>query len=116
MEAVRASADCADRAAAANSLAARPDLGVRRYQPLLVLTLAIAAGIVCDRYAPRAFPASADGPARGWIWFVLAWSSCACCLALWLLAWSRRLNRTAPWILLFAAALAGASWHEVNLF
>src|SRR4051812_5751453 len=90
--------------------------GVRRYQPLVVLTLALTAGIVWDRYAPRILFASGAEPAREWSWFVLAWSSCACCLALWFVAWSRQLNRTAAWILPFAAAFAGSTWHELNWF
>src|SRR4051812_19737206 len=111
-----ASAAVSSETVAPNPIAARRDPVVRRYQPLVVVTLAAAIGIVWDRFGARSVLASAAEPAHEWNWFALAWSSCACCLALWLIAWSRKLDRTAGWILLVAAGLAGSTWHELNWF
>jgi competence protein ComEC len=88
----------------------------RRYQPLVSVTLAVAFGIVWDRYGPRHVSGgSADSTSDGH-WFLLSWCACACCLSLWWLAWRRRRNRSAAWALLTSVALVGAAWHELNWF
>src|SRR5215213_6241574 len=81
----------------------------RHYQPLVALTLAVAAGIVCGRYGSR-FVLSGAG------WFLVCWCLCAVCLVAWLVARRHRLDAHAAWLLLAAAALAGSAWHELNWF
>jgi competence protein ComEC len=88
----------------------------RRYQPLVALTLAVATGIVWDRYGPPHIVAGAVESIRGSFWFVVWWCACAFCLMAWLLARHRRHDGRAAWLLLCAAALAGSAWHELNWF
>jgi len=103
-----ASGKPAETASTAETLAAAP-----RYQPLVTVAFAVAAGIVIDRYSgevigqalwPRAFAA----------WWCLAAGS----LLGWWLAWRGRRDALAMWPLLAAATLAAASWHHArwNLF
>src|SRR5258705_7159234 len=62
-------------------------LSSRRYQPLVGVTLAVATGIVWDRYGPPHVIAGAVDSIRGSFWFVMWWCACAFCLVAWLLAW-----------------------------
>lgn len=101
--------------AGSNALDASPALESartsRRYQPLVVVTLAVASGIVCDRYGPRQILTNSGAG-----WFLFTWSSCACCLALWWILWQRRRVAIGACVLVVAAALAGATWHHLNWF
>ena len=90
----------------------RADL--RRNQPMVALTLAVAAGIVWDRYGPSQF--FAGDSVHGSFWFAAWWCACAACLVAWLLTRRHRRDGFAAWILLVAAALAGSAWHELNWF
>jgi competence protein ComEC len=87
----------------------------RRYQPLVIVTLAVAGGIIWDRYGPPHI-LSDVALTSGTGWFVASWLACAFCLAMWWLLWHRQHVRLAAFVLLFAAALAGAAWHELNWF
>lgn len=71
-----------------------------RYQPLVVLAGAIAAGILFDRYFPRGLAP----PAISGVVFLLSWYG------------FRRLggDRTACIALLLAVASAGATWHHLR--
>src|SRR3954447_18458876 len=71
---------------------------LRRYQPLVVVTLAVGAGLVWDRYGPPFVFAGAFDAMHGSFWFVVWWCSCAICLVAWLLAHHRRLDEQAAWI------------------
>src|SRR5689334_5481962 len=89
---------------------------VRRYQPLVVLALAVATGIVWDRYGPqRIFRAAVDSNG-GSLWFMIWWGACGACLALWSLMRRRQRDGYAAWLLVVAAAFAGGAWHELNWF
>lgn len=75
-----------------------------RYQPLVLVALAVCAGIVADRRL-------------GWpvlVWWTLASSAW---IAWWFL-WRRRWDRTAGAAILAAAAACGGAWHHCrwNLF
>ncbi|HEX3599625.1 MAG TPA: ComEC/Rec2 family competence protein [Lacipirellulaceae bacterium] len=86
-----------------------------RYQPLVPVLIAIAAGMVVDRYGSQHIPfAWVSGQHSAW--FVLWWLSGAACLAIWCVAWRRRNECAAAWLLLASAALAGAAWHHFNWF
>src|SRR3954449_2234962 len=87
----------------------------RRYQPLIAVTLAVASGIVWDRFGASSIFAAADS-IHGSFWFVVWWCACALCLVAWLLARRCRRDAYAAWLLLAAAALAGSAWHELNWF
>lgn len=89
---------------------------LRRYQPMVVVTLAVATGIVWDRYGPSHIFAGADDSISGSFLFLLWWFACAFCLLTWFLARRRRHDGQAAWLLLVAAALAGSAWHELNWF
>ena len=93
----------------ARALASRP------YQPLVVVTLAVACGVVWDRFGPRNLFAGVDAN-HGSRWFLFAWGSCCCCLVLWWMARRKHCERRAAWMLLLALALAGSAWHELNWF
>ncbi len=88
----------------------------RRYQPLVVLTLAVAAGMIWSRYVSRQIFPSVVASTLGAGWFLVWWCLCAACLVAWLLARRRRCDGHAAWILLAAAVLAGSAWHELNWF
>src|SRR4051794_32392861 len=90
-------------------------LGARRYQPLVAVTLAVATGIICDRYGASPIFARV-GSGRGSFWFVVWWCACAFFLVAWVLARRRHHDGRAAWLLLVAAALAGSAWHELNWF
>jgi hypothetical protein len=59
-----------------------------RYQPLVLVLLAVAAGMTLDRYGLSQI--------LGGTW----WCLCACCLVIWLLVWQRRHDAVAAWLLL----------------
>ncbi len=72
------------------------------YQPLVVVFVAVAAGIVVDR----------TWPVLPMVWLGTALAGCCAWLALWLLAW----NRSAAVALLLAAAAAGGAWHHLRWY
>jgi competence protein ComEC len=76
----------------------KPRDGGPRYQPLVIVAVAVCAGIVADRYL--ALPVGA-----WWAAGVLAW-------ALWLLLWRLRSDRTAGTAILAAAMACGGAWHH----
>lgn len=75
-----------------------------RYQPLVLVALAVCAGIVADRRLGWAVP----------LWWTLSSSAW---LAWWVL-WRRRWDRAAGLAILVAAAACGGAWHHCrwNLF
>ena len=77
---------------------------IARYQPLVLVMLAVAAGMTLDRYCLAQI--------FGGAW----WGLCASCLAIWWLAWRWRHDTTAAWLLLASTALAGAAWHHWNWY
>lgn len=87
-----------------------------RYQPLVPLTLAVAAGIIADRFGPRKLFPGPIVSERGDFWFLAIWCSCAAMLVAWLWLWRRRYDGLAACSLIAAAALAGSDWHELNWF
>ncbi len=72
------------------------------YQPLVVVFVAVAAGIVVDRAWPTA----------PLVWMLAALASCGIWLALWLRGW----NHLAVVVLLLAAAAAGGLWHHLRWY
>jgi competence protein ComEC len=89
---------------------------LRRYQPLVAVTLAVATGIVWDRFGlSHAFADDVES-IRGSFWFAVWWCACASCVVVWFLARRRRRDQLAARLLLAAAALAGSAWHELNWF
>ena len=69
-----------------------------RYQPLVLLLAASAAGVVADRLSPLS---------------ALAWYAAACSLAaLWAILLQRRQESVASWLLLAAFFAAGGAWHH----
>jgi competence protein ComEC len=87
-----------------------------RYQPLVVLTLAVAAGMIWSRYASRLILSSLADSASDSSWFLVWWCLCAVVLVAWLFARHRQRDENAAWLLLVASALAGAAWHELSWF
>jgi competence protein ComEC len=92
-------------------LVERPNHGP--YQPLVTVVIAVAAGIVLDRYgAVSAFVLRADRAfSTG---FGTWWCLAAGLLLGWWLLWRTGRDRLAVWIILFAAALAAAAWHDLR--
>jgi competence protein ComEC len=72
------------------------------YQPLVVVFVAVAAGIVVDRAWP-VLPAA---------WLAAALAGCGLWLPLWLRGW----NRLAAVALLAAAAATGGAWHHLRWY
>jgi competence protein ComEC len=86
-------------AAASNTSSVRP-LSATRYQPLVIILLAFAAGIVADRYNPLAFST----------W----WTVAAVSWALWLLVCWRGSERLSACLLLVSISATGAAWHHFH--
>ncbi len=89
---------------------------VPRYQPLVTVVIAVAAGIVADRIAVEAFSETL-WPAidsRQSTIFAAWWLFATCFLLTWWVAWRQHRNRLAVWPLLAALALAGAAWHHAR--
>jgi len=86
-----------------NSIEPAPD-GARpagaRYQPLVIVLAAAAAGIVADRFWPLAVP----------VW----WAATAAAWVGWLVLWRRGRQLPAAWALLLATAATAASWHHLR--
>ncbi|MCI0333649.1 MAG: ComEC/Rec2 family competence protein, partial [Planctomycetes bacterium] len=91
----------------------RDDEARTRYQPLVTVVVAVAAGIVLDRYGrPDSFSAGDGPPAISWF-TVWCWLSAGSLLTWWV-AWRRRRSSLAAFPLLVAAACAGAARHHVQ--
>ncbi len=70
------------------------------YQPLVVVAIAVSAGVALDRYFP----------ARLFVW----WIAAAVMWCAWLAAWrARRKARAGAWMLVSLAA-TGAAWHQAQ--
>src|SRR5262245_19022594 len=68
------------------------------YFPLVLLISAVAAGIVAGKW----LPVSAQ----------LGWGAAVTALVGWLSLWLGGRQSAASWVLLFAVAATGASWHQ----
>ena len=87
--------------------AVRPIPGVTpprqaRYQPLVVVLAAVAAGIVADRYGPLPL-------AAWWLGALGAWAA-------WWILWRCGRLRIAAVAVLLAAAATAASWHHARWY
>jgi len=71
-----------------------------RHAPLVSIAVALAAGIVCDRYLPA--------PPAVW------WSLAVVFLLLWLVNFRRQQPRVAALFLLLAMGCCGGGWHHVQ--
>ncbi len=95
-------------------MAERGDEARTRYQPLVTVVVAVAAGIILDRYGRSvSVAAAADAPAP-FSWFALWWWFSAGSLLVWWAVWRRRRSALAAFPLLVAAACAGAAWHHIQ--
>ena len=74
------------------------------YHPLIIVVVAVAAGVVVDRYRPL--------PVAVW------WTITATCLGGWFMLWHKQRNMAASVVLLVAGLAVAASWHHCrwNLF
>lgn len=87
-----------------------------RYQPLVILLLAAAAGIIVDRYGRPQYLAAGVESLGGSAWFMVWWAAAGICLALsWLIA-RRDRDRLSAWLLLVAVASVGGAWHHLSWF
>src|SRR5262245_13421661 len=80
---------------------ANAPVGLRQaahYEPLALLTAALAGGIFLDRYYPQSI--------THW------WLAAASCLTAWLLPFVLRWDRIASLFSLLAVAATGAAWHH----
>ncbi len=73
-----------------------------QYCPLVLVAIAVCAGMAWDRYWPRPV----------WVW----WALCLATGSAWLALWWKRRERAASWMLLMAATACGASWHHCQWF
>ena len=71
-----------------------------RYQPLVIVLAAFAAGIFCDRRAPL--------PVEAW-WLAAVVSWCG-----WLFVWRRRRERMSAAALALCLASLGGAWHHAR--
>ncbi|MEX2318121.1 MAG: ComEC/Rec2 family competence protein [Pirellulales bacterium] len=89
-----------------------------RYQPLIVVLLAVVLGIVLDRYVRP----SSGGVLPIATWCIVWWCLAAACVCAWYLVWRRtspksvetRRERIAACLLLVGVALSAAAWHDVR--
>lgn len=86
-----------------------------RYQPLVVVAAALAAGIVLDRYLFLCLP---EGISRNISWVVLWGMLVVAALLSWRAAWKQGRLPVAVSAVLLAAMCLGAAWHHLswNLF
>jgi competence protein ComEC len=82
-----------------------------RYQPLIIVVVSVAAGIVADRYAQKLHAGDA---LAGVSWFSFWWFLSAIALTGWCIAWRAHRSALAVWLLLFATAGAAAAWHHTQ--
>lgn len=82
-----------------------------RYQPLIIVVVSAAAGIVADRYAPALYaPDAHTRVSPFYFWWLLS----GLALAVWFIAWRVRLTALAVGPLLVATASAAATWHHAQ--
>jgi competence protein ComEC len=108
-----------ERTSRLNDPAATSSSGRRlwpRYQPLVVLTIAFAAGIVLDRYAPSVFYEESTDDAMSVPWVSVWLCSATASLVAWWLLWRRRCDVAAAWLLLTAMAWTGAASHHFHWY
>src|SRR5262245_50300522 len=76
-----------------------------RYEPLVVVAIALAAGIVLDRHGLTRLESHRFA---AWWWLSIT------LLVGWLWAWRNRNDAVAAWLLLAVVAIAGAAWHDLR--
>jgi hypothetical protein len=86
------------------------------YQPLVVVLLAVALGMVADRYLQLSSQIAESSWFVGHNTCIACWLLGATSLTAWFWAWRKQYTRTAGWLVLASAALAGAAWHHLNWF
>jgi competence protein ComEC len=84
-----------------------------RYQPLVVLAFAVAGGIMLARYA-WPFVHKIHSPSARQDVFGICWLLAALALSSWWLFWRAGRDRAACWLVLAAAGLCGATWHDLR--
>ena len=72
------------------------------YHPLVIVTAAVCAGMLFDRFAPLGIRAG----------LIAWWLAAGAGLALWLVAWLLKRDRIATFALLFSLAALGGGWHH----
>jgi competence protein ComEC len=87
-----------------------------RYQPLVIVMIAVSAGIVLDRYGSSGISSDWSGasgiPSIAIVGFW--WASAAVTLLVWWKLWRGHSEHMAVWPLLLAAAMSGATWHHLR--
>jgi len=80
------------------------------YQPLVVVFVAAAVGMVVDRYALSAgvLQTNGNGEFVGW------WIASLACAAVWWLAWRRSRYCISCWLLLASVSCLAGAWHHLN--
>lgn len=85
----------------------------RRYQPLVLVAVALAGGIVVARHdgAQLLFAGHSPFP---WSGFATWWWLATICLGAWFIAWRRSCYALAALCLLATTSLVGAAWHDLR--
>jgi competence protein ComEC len=76
-----------------------------RYQPLVVVALAVATGIALDRFGSHLYAG---------VGFAVWWFVAISCLAAWWCAWRFTRTALAAMLLLMTTAMLGAAWHNLQ--
>ena len=84
-----------------------------RHEPLVSVFVAVAVGMVVDRYCRS--PALIDA-VGGSTAFIVWWISCAGCMALWRACRLKQRDVAAGRILLLAALFLGGAWHHLSWY
>jgi competence protein ComEC len=83
-----------------------------RHQPLVTVAVALAAGVVLDRYGRPESVIFSSGAAP--TCFAAWWLAAAVCWTGWWAVWRRPRDVPAAWLLLAAVAISGAAWHDLR--
>lgn len=94
------------------ALADSADTRVTRYQPLVIVFMAVAAGAVCDRFLLP--PADHIGNTILLARSLQLIGIATVALIVWWLAWRQQRLRWSAGLLLIAAGSAGAAWHHLH--
>jgi competence protein ComEC len=86
------------------------------YQPLVIVFVALAAGIVFNRYGGPRPSVSLDGSENSALRAIGLWISAFGFLGAWWLARRRKHDWLAAWPLLIAVACTGAAWHDLQWY